>query len=66
MVWVMGAALPYTRRHAARSRSIYVGVQGNMDSATVRRMTMYALGRPWRWQPLYLVGCGKVNALNAF
>ena len=41
MVRVMGAAVPYTRRHAARSRSIQVGVQGNMDSASVRGMTKF-------------------------
>ena len=41
MVRVMGAAVPYTRRHAARSRSIQVGVQGNMDSASARGMTKF-------------------------
>ena len=45
MVWVMGAALPCTCRHAARSRSIYVGVQGNMDSATARGMTKFGYCR---------------------
>ena len=37
MMWVMGAALLCTCRHAARSRSIYVGVQGNMDSRDCAR-----------------------------